>query len=43
MVQMLTLTGVVPGGIELATVYVTGFNAGYFTASAIRSQVEGAR
>jgi hypothetical protein len=30
----------VPGGIEVASMYVAGFNLGYFAALGIRKQVE---
>jgi MFS family permease len=41
--HVLGMVPFVPGGIELATMYITGFELGYVAASTIRSQIEGAR
>ncbi|MFB8798301.1 MAG: putative Ig domain-containing protein [Microcoleus sp.] len=41
--SILGVTPSVPGGIELASVYITGFNLGYFAAVGVRNLVEGSK
>jgi hypothetical protein len=41
--HILGMVPFVPGGIELETMYITGFELGYVTASTIRNQIEGTR